>query len=488
MGKRNRNGKKNELPWVLVREPYEVLRKMAEGPIAFRNLGETLKFLPALAFAREKAGAKSAREAMINQLVEQARKNFVALPLEKAQDFLAMSYLHQISVMTKGGSTFDVASLLGGAQLNDFAHTKNLFNKILEMVEKNGHPEDEVDFRHKAYTLSFLAGIIALTGKNHAWSNLVTGARMDDEMRLMLQCIIYVFLQFGGSDIEVIPNRLWNSRGARGVGLFQKALTEINFDGPIMRMPAPEEDQIYFRALKNGVLREIQESQKDLIELAIGFYERIPEHSNRFAEMWREMRGPGIKYEVLNSDCIEIALPALAKVGYKSLSFSGENMNFPEVKATLVRQHFGRTFRIVIPLKQKPLETYRQKNPTEEPILEYIDLLLAYISTHCLWAIVTGKIFKKSTGKKTGANQRGSYVLQSRERRAKYRNLPHGHHPSSRAIELSRDKFNGGTPPPGMTFVSKHNWPKEDKIVQPMPTQNTNRWLFRLSEDLISLS
>lgn len=227
-----------------------------------------------------------------------------------------------------------------------------------------------------------------------------------------------------------------------------------------VELPVPEEYVYdcnrFYRQMSESHTRRLIEFAR-LVSWFAAYEEQFQEAAARF---WDDIIADtkyGLRPE--GRDVVRIDVTGLRGHGYRYIQlFPGQSFPNARAKVWIELELMGRRIYVEHALSPGPL---RQVDPVSQPgsLDSATDKLQQFIALHCMWKIMTGRVFRVSV-RKSGAGERKRAELERAFLvRPHYRWLVPGHQASERAVGRSVGEF-GHEPPPGKTFVKSEIEPE----------------------------
>lgn len=445
-----------------------------------RNLEENLDFVTALLTLLKKDFSSPLPEKVLTlakELLAKVRSRFVQLPTERIVAILKV-YHRQVMSDTAQHSelrfNFDLAQALGGTRREEYRQARRVMEHLVSLVYQYRLPENVRDLKVSdilMQILLFLFGLIALNGITHTWENLIASAKDDQEARLLLRKILYLYLFYSKGEVEFVPASKWNTERDLMIGWPSRSMVALGFTEAQFRLPVPDQYLDFLEELEQQLIHDIEEKQTEFILLMGWFGANKDRFQMVFEKMWEEIKTkPKHALRSEGKDRVRIDVKAMRKLGYQTIQFFSENLTFPQTKAKFWLKEEGEppySLSFVLDPEKTALPQYvvYENMPANHP-LAVVDQLIVFIALNCYWRIITNQTgWPKLSSvlpelpplepeNRIGRNKRtvspSLHIV-----RPFFRALPEGYRASGEAINHSLEVFRTA-PIVGFTFVREH--------------------------------
>lgn len=298
---------------------------------------------------------------------------------------------------------------------------------------------------------------------NASWDDLVSGAKAGNESARqvfrravgMIQHLLNPKVVFESRDSAAFD---WTRDLQLMAKRFEKGIEAIE------SIPVPAPCVSFGNLVSSAVKAQCSEDVDQYVDLISWFGAYHADFQRTAESMWQEISGdPKYGLRPQGRDIVAIKIKAMHDYGYQSVQFIPR----PQFPQTLARfwlkiEPVGAYHCINREISSAALEAYvhghRYANARAEvqTFAKYSEQLENFIAIHCLWKIITGKIFKMAPKKTPAGEQERVRLKEELERsflvRPHFRWLPVGFAATERALDRSVETF-GYQPPSGKTFV-----------------------------------
>lgn len=410
---------------------------------------------------------------LAEELIKKTRAAFCQLPQEIFEQ-VAIEYFRRLK--QRSGINFDFCGILLASAEQEKTRSIGIFQILLRMLDKYRLPATATEQEAHAAALQLICGLIALIKKVWTWRNVLEQAlsRQEEAIAIIRKVIYYLFF-YGSTSVEIINSQNWDKAEKIKIGVSPAALAAVWLSSKKIgapdkaRLSSLPETMALLTRLVSDMERETSQKNAEILALAERFKSNLGHFSKIFDALWQDI-AENFKYGIRSGlDQVNISVSALKKLGHRKIQFVTDGIDDAlSCKAVFWINDETGGFNLTILVKRSKLLAYVHPGLELDDPRAIVDLILAFIATHCFWAITTGHDlfdlpFTENKERCPDAGGGAAAVGQKEPSRsativrAMFRRLPENQSASGRAKQLAlEDPLFKKTPPPGWTYVSQY--------------------------------